>query len=444
MKYFLLELLAKRLDSYKQITRARRVENNSILIEFDFDHTYIFDLTRGQSTVYPIDETPIAKEYNAPFDVNLKRLLTKAKLESARAESGNRVLLLTLISPQVYKEVRTILRLEFTGRHTNAILLNEHNIVIDALRHINKEHSFREIMPSRALAPLAPMEIKEKREPVEEIDAYLKKCFCDKVNNTLEEAQNGAIGKIKKRQQKILEHLDSLQNPASLLEESDLCRKHAEILYGRQNEIKDIYAKEIYTEDFDGTPLTIPLPEESINAKDGARLLHQKSKKLSQKAKNLTIEEENLKEKVVLYNRMIHAIKQTTSIHEISFYYQKQESKQKNKRGIQKNYVQLNIDGYDVIVGRNSTENGEVLRDSKGEDIWMHVQNAPSSHLIIKTNKNKINENILVIAAKVCVNYSFGEKGSFLVDYTKRKYVNIIEGSNVTYKNQKTLRIYKE
>ena len=46
-------------------------------------------------------------------------------------------------------EVKTLI-IELMGRHSNIILINNKNIIIDAMRHINAESSYREILPSRS------------------------------------------------------------------------------------------------------------------------------------------------------------------------------------------------------------------------------------------------------------------------------------------------------
>ena len=46
-------------------------------------------------------------------------------------------------------EIKTLI-VELMGKHSNIILLGANNIIIDAMRHITSENSYREILPSRA------------------------------------------------------------------------------------------------------------------------------------------------------------------------------------------------------------------------------------------------------------------------------------------------------
>ncbi len=43
-------------------------------------------------------------------------------------------------------------------------------------------------------------------------------------------------------------------------------------------------------------------------------------------------------------------------------------------------------DGYAVLYGRSGTENDEVLRAARGDDLWLHVKDAAGPHVIIRTH----------------------------------------------------------
>ena len=46
---------------------------------------------------------------------------------------------------------------------------------------------------------------------------------------------------------------------------------------------------------------------------------------------------------------------------------------------------------YTIIIGKNKNENFEIIDESIDTDVWFHVNNEPSCHVILK-NTNKINE----------------------------------------------------
>lgn len=74
----------------------------------------------------------------------------------------------------------------------------------------------------------------------------------------------------------------------------------------------------------------------------------------------------------------------------------------------------------------------------------MHTRNIPGSHVFIRTDKQNLPESLINSAAKLCVDFSTNMPGNYEVDYTKRKFVKIQEGSNVEYDKYKTVHVLKE
>jgi predicted ribosome quality control (RQC) complex YloA/Tae2 family protein len=74
----------------------------------------------------------------------------------------------------------------------------------------------------------------------------------------------------------------------------------------------------------------------------------------------------------------------------------------------------------------------------------MHVRGIPSSHVIIRTDKQTLPDSVIHAAAKLCVDFSLKQPGDYDVDYTKRKFVNIQEGSHVEYDKYQTIRVRKD
>ncbi|EFR48280.1 hypothetical protein HCMG_00453 [Helicobacter canadensis MIT 98-5491] len=116
------------------------------------------------------------------------------------------------------------------------------------------------------------------------------------------------------------------------------------------------------------------------------------------------------------------------------------EAKQKKNS---KSFESFFIEGFKVSIGKNEKENIALLKEAKADDIWMHIRDIPSSHLIIHCGKNKIPDIILQKAAKILVGFLKSFSGNYEVDYTKRKFVKITQGANVIYGKEQTLQITK-
>ena len=74
MKYYLLKAFCEYLTKFTHLKHIKRVENNTLKIEFSRDETFYFDMTRGNSLVYIKDNTEnIKKDFKSPFDVLLQK-----------------------------------------------------------------------------------------------------------------------------------------------------------------------------------------------------------------------------------------------------------------------------------------------------------------------------------------------------------------------------------
>lgn len=89
-------------------------------------------------------------------------------------------------------------------------------------------------------------------------------------------------------------------------------------------------------------------------------------------------------------------------------------------------------DGYDIYVGKNNKQNDELtLKFANKDDLWLHVQNIPGSHVIIrKATGDDIPQNTIIEAASLAAYYSKARNSKNVnVDYTEKKHVNKAKGA---------------
>ena len=107
----------------------------------------------------------------------------------------------------------------------------------------------------------------------------------------------------------------------------------------------------------------------------------------------------------------------------------------------------VSSDGYDIMVGRNNTQNDELtLKTARNNDIWLHTKNIPGSHVIIFTKgTGTAPDNTLLEAANLSAFYSKAKNGANVpVDYTLKKYVKKPSGAKpgmVIYETNSTVYI---
>lgn len=83
------------------------------------------------------------------FCMLLRKYLISSKILSINTYGLDRIVIITL---ENYNELNDLVQfkliIELMGKHSNIILVNENNIIIDSLRHISSEHALRNILPA--------------------------------------------------------------------------------------------------------------------------------------------------------------------------------------------------------------------------------------------------------------------------------------------------------
>lgn len=123
----------------------------------------------------------------------------------------------------------------------------------------------------------------------------------------------------------------------------------------------------------------------------------------------------------------------------------KKKAKNKEER-LSSPYQYVSSDGFTIYVGKNNRQNEKLtLKTANRDDIWLHVQNMPGSHVIIQKNNKELPDTTLEEAAILAAYYSKGKNSNNVsVDFTERKNVRKQAGAKpgmVVYDNFKTINV---
>ncbi len=429
MKAFILKKISEYISKYKHIKRAIRIDENLILFEIDKSR-YFFDLTKGNSDIYINIDYQLSKKFNAPFDIILAKKFTKSKLLDV--EVKERILTLKVETNLVFKKEINYIRFEFTGRYTNAIIFNENRIILEALHHISENLSFRAIQPQLPLIELPPKEIKEREFEIDDIEKYTQGLFKKKYEDRLNQIKKSQLNQIDKKLRKLKENLNLLESEDELLQKSQKYKTYADLLMINLNKI-DKYSKEVELDDFEGNRVKIAIPP-LRNINEIGNYYYNLSKKMKNKAKNIQIEKKTLLEKIEYLENYKNGINKAQTISELNIYKSPKKAKIKDD-----NIETFYIDDFLVLVGKNEKGNIKLLKQSRASDIWLHIKDKTGSHLIIKTNKKSIPQDVIIKAAKLALVFSNEEEG--IVDYTQRRHLYIKERAFVNYVTYKSIKV---
>lgn len=98
--------------------------------------------------------------------------------------------------------------------------------------------------------------------------------------------------------------------------------------------------------------------------------------------------------------------------------------------------------GFPIYVGRNARQNEEVTFKRAGpDDLWLHARGLSGAHVIVKSGKRDVPEEVIQRAAELAAYYSAARSGGqAAVVVTKRRFVHRLRGGHpglVTCRNER-------
>lgn len=444
MRFSHLEQIVHYLQRFKQINNAYRISDTQIRLVFDNNDVMTFEMRRDNPSIFLSPTTERGKMYQAPFDVLLSKRLARSTIQSITLHNNDKLIRIVVSQSGSYKSEITMLQLEFTGKHTNAILLDRDEKVLEALRHVDAEISVRTVRVGQILTNPSRPSFTPKPYPLEDVERFLKDAYAQYANGILERLKREKSALIAKRLDQYKTHLSGLEDEELLAKEALECQDIGHLILANLHMIKG-YETHIKLNNFDGTPIEFDVPSGCRDATMMAQTFFKRSKKAKQKKLGLHIERDNLEEKIRHLELFIQTIQEAKTPEEIALLFPQKSigTKAKPTSKPSDSIAEFWIEGHKVSLGKSERGNIQLLQKSRARDIWLHLKDRPSAHVIITTDKQQLSDKILQAAAKLCVDFSVFEKGRYLVDYTPRREVKVQEKANVLYTHAKTITVDK-
>ncbi|OHE05745.1 MAG: hypothetical protein A2513_00295 [Sulfurimonas sp. RIFOXYD12_FULL_33_39] len=438
MKLSHLKQIIIYLQKFKKISAIYRVSDTIVKIAFDRDDEVYFEMQRSNSRIFKCASYARSKVYNAPFDVVLAKRFNRANILHVELLGGDKIMRFKTSVASAYKEEITFLQFEFTGKYTNVIILDEENVVLEALRHVDLFSSFREVRVGQKLldVPSAPFEAKEY--PLDDVEQFLYDEYAKEEQEKLNSLKKQKISFLNKKLQKLQKLYVQLDDEKELEEEAVKYQHYGNLLLANMHNIKP-YQKVLHVDDYDGKSVCIELHKEFSSVALMANSLFSRSKKAKQRALHMHIEKSSLSSKIEHMKLFIHTVEDAKDIAKIQLLFPKNIQTKKVKQN--DSIETFLVEGYKVSLGKNEKGNVELLKNARAKDIWLHMKERPSAHVIITTDKQNVPMSVIEGAARLCVDFTMFQKDRYLVDYTPRREVTIQSGANVLYNKYKTIEV---
>ncbi|MCX2717190.1 NFACT family protein [Helicobacter sp. MIT 21-1697] len=399
-----------------------------------------FDMTRSQSNAF-MSETEIlgAREFNAPFDNKLAQCSTRAKIEQVRVDGENRILQIFISQKGHYKLQYFWLICEFTGKHTNVMICDENFVVLEALRHIPSSKSWRVVAVGKVLEPLPQPNTKMPPQTIPSLEqtlALLHRSYMERYTQFHNAKKQAVLKSLYAKRENLLQMLDSLPKYEELLTSAKQYAHYGKVLFGSLHLLPThkITSSHLTLQDFEGANIELELPPCARDLQEAGNWYFTQSKKYHKKAQHLHKQIENLQDKIDFLSDKIALIKQCDELSAI-FATQEKKPKAKDKILPTKDIESFFIEGFKISIGRNAKENQRLLESAKADDLWFHIKDMPSAHLIIHCGKKMPPNAVIDKSVEILVGLYAVRKGggNFIVDYTKRRFVKLSQNAQVTY-----------
>ncbi len=438
MKLSHLKQILNLLQKFTKISSIYRVSDTIIKVAFDRDDELYFEMARSNSKIFKCASYARSKVYNAPFDVLLAKRFNRANIINVELFGGDKIVRFKTSVASAYKEEITYLQFEFTGKYTNVIILDENEVVLEALRHVDLFSSFREVRVGQKLlaVPSAPFEAKEYI--LEDVEQFLYDEYEQEEREKLASLKKQKISILNKKLKKLEKLYSTLDDEDELEAEAQKCNHFGNLLLSNMHSIRP-YQRVVELDDYDGKKQKIELHKEFSTPALMANSLFTRSKKAKQRASHMHIERASLDSKIEHIKLFVHTVTEAKDIAKIQLLFPKivQNKKIKTNDSVETFW----IEGYKVALGKNEKGNIELLQSARAKDIWIHMKERPSAHVIITTDKQNVPASVIEGAARLCVDFTMFEKDRYLVDYTPRREVTIQSGANVLYNKYKTIEV---
>ncbi len=438
MKLSHLKQITTYLQEFKKISAIYRVSDTILKIAFDKNDEIYFNMQRSNSSLFKCSSYSRSKVYNAPFDVVLAKRFNRSNILNIELLNGDKIIRIKTSVASAYKEEITYLQIEFTGKYTNIIILDEQNIVLEALRHIDLFSSFREVRVGQKLLDVPPAPFVAKEYPLDDVAQFLYDSYEKEQIQKLSSLKKQKISFLEKKLKKLEKIFNSLDDEETLKIEAETSQHYGNLILSNMHTIKP-YSLKIELLDYDETPVTIELSKAYTTVAMMSNALFTKSKKAKQRALHLHIEKDSLSSKIEHIKLFIHTVKEANDVAKIALLFPKKVQTKKIKRD--DSIEVFLIEGYKVQLGKNENGNIKLLQNARAKDIWIHLKDQPSTHVLITTDKQNLPMKVIESAGRLCVDFTTTAKDKFLVDYTPRREVTIQHGANVLYNKYKTIEV---
>lgn len=289
------------------------------------------------------------------------------------------------------------------------------------------------------------------------------------IDDNFKNYRNSILKIILAELKKYTKRLNNINSKLKECDNMDLYKTYGELitanLYKINNDVNlDKLELENYYDNLNR--ITIPL-DRTISPAYNAKKYFKKYNKLKNALEIVSVQKKETADEIDYIESIIYEIENAKDILELHAIYEEISEniifkntlskinttvKKKNKVNKKKNefdkssFLTFNIDNYTIYVGKNNKQNDYLsLKFAHNNDLWFHTKDVHGSHVILKTNGDEVEQDLINKCASIAAYYSKASSSSNVcVDYTYVRYVKKPHGAKpgmVIYTNYETVNV---
>ena len=334
---------------------------------------------------------------------------------------------------ELSEKIYLCLAIELMGKYSNVILYNyDTNIILGCAHNVGAEKS-REREMAGGLPYVYPSGrpnswyCADKNILPSEIDSYYAQIISD---DKIKRVKSDCAQIVNKKIKKDKTSLKKIQSAND--KDYDKYRLYGDLIMANLYNNKD-YLKTINVYDYENNcEISIEL-DETKTLKDNANRyykLYNKSKTAHEKMQEMSLK---LKENIEYNEQILYSLELANDMDELLEIKSEIEPEKQVKSTKKVMIEPLQIEGFDVYVGKNNRQNDYIVSKlSKDEDLWFHTRDCAGSHVLLKCENPS--DKLIFECAKLAKKYSKGSLSSKVsVIYTKRKHLKKPPKANLGY-----------
>jgi predicted ribosome quality control (RQC) complex YloA/Tae2 family protein len=449
------ELIKKVVSELEESLRAGIVKK---VFQPDERDVYLRVFVRGRQELLVISTNPRYPRIHltetrpesppAPkrFCAFLRSRITDALIEEITQVEGERIVRIGFKKgPESFT-----LTAELTGKSSNIILLDEKDVVLDALRHFPPEGSARAVVPGLSLEPLPPGGGKEEKLIPKEkgtgwneaADLY----YAELIERYENEKGRNRLGRsIREAEKRSKRKLGNLIGDKRKAEENIERSKLGELLVANFKKIEKGMA-EIEAEDYYQTPpapVKIPL-DRRLNPKENVDRYFKRAKKAKTTLKMLKNRIPGVERELEYIRGLLYEWGSVESEEDIeglreelieAGYLKEKPLTMRKEPAVVAEPVRrfTSKEGFEILAGKSGPGNDLLVKKyAKAGDVWFHAKGVPGSHVLLKARGRgkRPTDKAIEEAAGVAAYYSKNRPSTKAeVIYTESKNVKKPRGA---------------